>query len=342
MFENFWGNRHVQTTLENMIARERVPQTLLFAGLEGLGKATLARRFAARLLGSPGKIEQDDLSLLENASAIAAREKLPADKRNEDPLFFGSHPDFLTFPPDGPMRQIGIPQMRLLKERAQFKPLHGDRRVFLIDQADRANEQAANSLLKTLEEPPDHLILIMTADNVYDLLPTIRSRSVLLNFSPLSNDDMKDFARVLGLDNAERRIALSGGSPGIAASLDIELFQKRRNAMLALLKTGAGAAPYAAWLPISETLGRSKSEKLELYLKLLYELLRDLTLLGESNAAIRNVDLRAELAALSSRVSRKWLINAVKSVDEIAALLRRNIQKQIALDGLLMQLRRPA
>jgi len=112
--------------------------------------------------------------------------------------------------------------------------------------------------------------------------------------------------------------------------------------MLALLKTGAGAAPYATWLPISETLGRSKSEKLELYLKLLYDLLRDLTLLGESNPAIRNIDLRADLTALSARVSRKWLINAVKSVDEIAALLRRNIQKQIALDGLLMQLRRPA
>ena len=55
VFENFWGNRHVQTTLEGMIERERIPQTLLFAGLEGLGKATLARRFAARLLGSPGE-----------------------------------------------------------------------------------------------------------------------------------------------------------------------------------------------------------------------------------------------------------------------------------------------
>ena len=341
MFENYWGNKHVQVTLENMIERERIPQTLLFAGLEGLGKATLARRFAARLLGAPGKIEQDDLSLEENASMIAGREKLPAEKRNDDPLFFGTHPDFLTFPPDGPMRQISIPQMRLLKERAQFKPLHGDRRVFLIDQADRANDQAANSLLKTLEEPPDHLILIMTADNVYDLLPTIRSRSVLLNFSPLTNNDMKDFTRVRGLDDAERRIALSGGSPGVAASLDIEVFQKRRNAMLALLKTGAGAAPYASWLPISETLGRSKSEKLELYLKLLYDLLRDLTVLCEAGTAIRNVDLRAELTTLSKRVSRKWLINAVKSVDEIAALLRRNIQKQIALDGLLMQLRRP-
>jgi DNA polymerase III subunit delta' len=339
VFENFWGNRHIQITLDGLIRSDRIPQTLLFSGLEGLGKATLARRFAARILGSPAKVESDDLSLPENVSLIAAREKLPADKRNDDPLFFGTHPDFLTFPPDGPMRQISIPQMRLLKERAQFKPLQGTRRVFLIDQADRANEQAANSLLKTLEEPPDHLILIMTADNIYDLLPTIRSRSVLLNFSPLTNEDMKDFVKMRGFDDAERRIALSGGSPGMVVSLDIELFQKRRNAMLALLRTGAGMASYEAWLPISESLARSKSEKLELYLKLLYGLLRDLTLLGESQTAIRNADIRADLTALSARVSRKWLIRAVASVDEIAILLRRNIQKQIALDGLLMQLR---
>jgi DNA polymerase-3 subunit delta' len=339
MFENFWGNLHVQTTLEGMIVRERIPQTMLFAGLEGLGKATLVRRFAARLLGAPEKIERDDLSLTENADAITTREKLPADKRNEDPLFFGTHPDFLTFAPDGPLRQIGIPQMRLLKDRAQYKPLHGDRRVFLIDQADRAGEQAANSLLKTLEEPPDHLILILTAENVYDLLPTIRSRSVILNFSPLSNDEMQEFARARKLDNAERRIALSGGSPGVAASLDIELYQKRRASMVTLLKTGAGMSPYASWLPISETLGRSKSEKLELYLKLLYDLLRDITVLREGGTAIRNFDLRSDLGSLAQRVSRPWLIHAVKSVGEIAELLRRNIQKAIAFDGLLMELR---
>src|ERR1700749_948590 len=231
VFENYFGNRHVQAALAGMMERERIPQTMLFAGLEGLGKATLARRFAARLLGSPEKIEQDDLGLPENANAVLAPETPPADKRNDDPLFFGTHPDFLTFPPDGPLRQIGIPQMRLLKERSQYKPLHGARRVFLIDHADRAGEQAANSLLKTLEEPPDHLILILTAENVYDLLPTIRSRSVVINFSPLSNDEMKDFARTRELDNAERRIALSGGCPGVAASLDIELYQKRRASM---------------------------------------------------------------------------------------------------------------
>ncbi len=340
MFNNFFGNRHVQTTLEGMLASERIPQTLLFAGLEGLGKATLARRFAARLLDHPELIEQDDLGLEANQQLITGREKLPADKRNDDPLVFSSHPDFLTFPPDGPLRQIGIPQMRLLKERAQFKPSKGKRRVFLIDQADRAGEQAANSLLKTLEEPPDHLILIMTAENVYDLLPTIRSRSVVLNFSPLTNEDMQAFAKARGLDNADRRIALSAGSTGVAASLDIDLYQKRRAAMLALLKTGAGSATYASWLPVSEVLGRSKSEKLELHLKLLYDLLRDVTVLREGGSSIRNFDLRNELTALAGRVSRKWIIEAVKGVDEIAALLRRNIQKNIALDGLLMRMRR--
>jgi DNA polymerase III subunit delta' len=339
MFENFWGNRHVQTTLAGMIERERIPQTMLFAGLEGLGKATLVRRFAARMLGSAEKIEQDDLSLPANANLITTREKLPADKRNDDPLFFGTHPDFLTFPPDGPLRQLSIPQIRMLKEMAQYKPLHGARRIFLIDQADRAGEQAANSLLKTLEEPPDHLILIMTAENVYDLLPTIRSRSVILNFSPLTNEEMRDFARVRGLDNAERRIALSGGSPGVAASLDIELYQKRRAYMLALLKTGAGAASYASWLPVSEALARSKSEKLELHLKLLYDLLRDITVLREGGESIRNFDLRNDLSALASRVSRSWILQSVKGVDEIAGLVRRNIQKSIALDGLLMRMR---
>src|SRR5215831_2142443 len=159
MFENFWGNRHVTHALEQMVALDRLPQTMLFAGPEGVGKATLARRLGAHLLGHGELIERDDLSLPDNVNTIATRERLSAEKRNEDPLLFATHPDFVTFAPDGPLRQISIQQTRLLKERAQYLPNQGKRRVFVIDHVDRANDQAANSLLKTLEEPPDHLVL---------------------------------------------------------------------------------------------------------------------------------------------------------------------------------------
>src|SRR5581483_8747013 len=138
MFPDFYGNRSVVETLSQMIECRRIAQTIILSGPEGVGKATLVRRFASALLGDKTKIEQDDLSLPQNDAIIDEREKWTADKRNDDPLLFSIHPDFVTFPPEGPLRQITIQQMRLLRERAQFKPLKGEHRVFLINHLDRA------------------------------------------------------------------------------------------------------------------------------------------------------------------------------------------------------------
>src|SRR3954454_8518191 len=339
MFENFWGNAPTGDSTGQRIAMDRLPQTLLFAGPEGVGKATLARRLGGRLLGHPEMIERDDLSLPHNLEIVADREKMPPDKRNDDPLLFSSHPDFVTFAPEGPLRQMSIHQTRLLKDRAQLFPHKGSRRVFLIDHVDRANEQAANSLLKILEEPPPHLILIMTAENAYDLLPTIRSRAAPSYFAPLGREEMQAFVKARGLDQPERRVALAAGSPGVAMSLDLETYDRRRAAMLMLLKVAAGAAPFSAWVPVSESMGRSRSEKLDQYLKVLYDLLRDLLLLRQGVPDIRNVDIRRELDALTGKVEFEWIRRAVKHVDEIAHLVRRNIQKTIALDAVIMDLR---
>ena len=339
MFENFWGNRQVTDAIEQMVAQDRLSQTLLFSGPEGVGKATLARRLGERLLPHPAPIENDDLSLPHNLETVAGREKLSSEKRNDDPLFFSSHTDFVTFPPEGPLRQISIQQARLIKERALFLPHQGSRRIFLIDHVDRANDQAANSLLKTLEEPPPHLILVMTAENAYDLLPTIRSRAVPFQFAPLSPDEMRHFVQARSLDHPDRRIALAAGSPGVAVSLDLQAYDKRRAAMLMLVKAAAGVVPFAEWIPVSEAMARSRSEKLDLYLKVLYDLLRDLLLLHEGAGEIRNADIRRELEAVAARVQFAWIRKAVGLVDEIAELIRRNIQKTIALDALIVQLR---
>ena len=134
---------------------------------------------------------------------LAEREKLPANKRADAPLIVATHPDFLTFPPDGPMRMIGLEQARQLRNAAQYNASEGRRRIFLIDEADRANDEAANSLLKTLEEPGPQLTIILTAENPYELLPTIRSRSVPFYFSPLTLEEMRRFFAVAR--GAERR-----------------------------------------------------------------------------------------------------------------------------------------
>ena len=339
MFENFYGNRHVVQAIEGMLAQDRLAQTLLFSGPEGVGKATLARRLGARLLGQGNLIERDDLSLPENVETIRDRERWSSEKRNEDPLLLSTHPDFVTFAPDGPMHIITIQQTRLLKDRAQFLPNKGNRRLFLIDHVDRANDQAANSLLKTLEEPPDHLILIMTAENAYDLLPTIRSRAVPFHFAPLDRAEMREFVRARTLGNPDRRIQLAGGSPGLAVSLDLETYDKRRAAMLMLLKVAAGDAPFEKWVPVGEVIGRTKSEKLEFHLKVLYDLLRDLLILREGGAEIRNEDIRRELEPLAVRVDYAWIRKAVRQADELVEMMRRNIQKVIALDAVIMALK---
>jgi DNA polymerase III subunit delta' len=338
-FERFYGNGKVAQTLFALTRQERIPQTILLDGPEGVGKATLARRFAAAMIGGADKIEQDDLSLEPNAEAIADREKWPSDKRNEDPLLFATHPDFLTFPPDGPLRQITIEQMRVLKQRAQFKPLHGTRRVFLIDHIDRANEQAENSLLKILEEPPEHLILLLAAENAYDLLPTIRSRAVSFHLAPLSNAEMQAFVASRGLADAERRIALAAGSPGLALSMDLQVYDERRTAMVKLLEVAAGQAPFAEWAKYAEAMAPRKTEKLDALLNILYVLLEDLLLLSHGAGEIRNADIRRDLDALAAHVSFRWIRTAVEQADELSQLVRRNIQKSIALDALVVRLR---
>jgi DNA polymerase-3 subunit delta' len=128
----------------------------------------------------------------------------------------------------------------------------------------------------------------------------------------------------------------------VAVQLDLEAYDRRRTAMFMLLRVAAGLKPFGEWLPYSEAIGRSKSEKLELHLKVLYDLLRDVLVLRESGPnvshAVRNDDIRGELDAVARKVSFAWLRAAVQKVDDLAELIRRNIQKSIALDALIVEL----
>jgi DNA polymerase-3 subunit delta' len=180
---------------------------------------------------------------------------------------------------------------------------------------------------------------MMTAENPYDLLPTIRSRAVFFHLGPLSNGEMRAFVEGRGLSDPERRIALAAGSPGLAIAMDLDLYGERRAAMLKLLQSAAGLAPFAEWVKYAEAMANRKQEKLEFFLNILYVLLEDVLLAAQKTGEIRNADIRREIDALAARVSFDWIRAAAKKVDELSELLRRNIQKNIALDALVVELR---
>jgi DNA polymerase-3 subunit delta' len=155
--------------------------------------------------------------------------------------------------------------------------------------------------------------------------------------APLSHEEMEAFVRQRGFKDAQRRVSLAGGSPGIAVSLDLDAYDKRRAAMIALLQAASGLQPFASWAKVSESLGRT--DKLENHLNVLYSLLEDILFLQNGTGDIRNTDVGRELEAIARHVGFDWLRTAVKRVDELVELLRRNIQKSIALDALVAELR---
>jgi len=353
-FKNFFGNAAIVSAIRAMIGENRLPQTLLFAGPQGVGKATLARLLAAAIhcrsrdsdpvpCGSCShcrRILEADLSLPEYQKLLDERSRLPSEKRRESPLVISTHPDFLTFPPDGPLAQISIDQVRTLKEQAQFAPAEGRGRLFLVDRADRIDFAAANSLLKVLEEPPPYLTIVLTAENAYDLLPTVRSRCVPFYFGLLSADEMSRFFATRKETSPDRRLAAwAQGSPGQALSIEAETYVKRREGMLALLNAAAGA-PFGEMIRFTEAIGRSRQQRLEWQLDAVYDLLHDLLHIKLGTGGIINADIHAELTALAGNIDFEWLRRAMEHTDELESLARRNVQKQIALEALALSLRR--
>ena len=150
---------------------------------------------------------------------------------------------------------------------------------------------------------------------------------------------MRAFVSERGLPDAERRIALAAGSPGLAVSMDLDAYDERRTAMLKLLQVAAGRAAFAEWTKHAESIAARKQEKLDFFVNVLYVLLEDVLLLAQGSGEVRNDDIRRDLELIASHSSFDWIRAAVRKTDELAEFARRNIQKSIALDAMVIELR---
>lgn len=206
------GHAQAEVTLLKAL-QGRMPHAWIFGGQKGIGKATLAYRLAKALLASPGRTPAT-LETDPDASAIRR-------------ILAGAHPDLLTLrrPWDhksGKVKgDLTVDEVRRLADFFARHAAEGGHRIAVVDAADDMNRNAANALLKILEEPPPHGLLILIAHAPRALLPTIRSRCRMLTMNPLQDADV---ARVLDnvapdLPDRQALVAMSGGSPGAALTM---------------------------------------------------------------------------------------------------------------------------
>src|SRR5215468_4688075 len=352
-FFQFHGNPETVRQLREILARDRFPHAVILAGLQGTGKYTLSLMLA-RVMNCLQPLETDGLPdycgvcancqrIAESldlearcAEAVEAREALRDTDKRETRIFVQTHPDVM----------IKVDQVRHVINSIHYKPSEGRKRVFIFSDSAFIKE-AANALLKILEEPPDYATIILLAKNPGDLLPTIRSRCVLFRLAPLSIEEIeKDLAKQRPEWNTKQRqlvARLSGGAVGMARAFDLTEYIESRRDALALINSATESSDHSALFRTTENYraGAEGKEKTDELLRALYSLLKDLLALTSGTPdLVRNSDIAAELKSLARSLDFKWIAQATQQLGQVQSGMRRNVLRSLSLDAFSLSLER--
>lgn len=327
------GNERIRKLLHRAVAEDRVGQSLLMAGPRGVGKYQFAVALAQAL--NCERI-QDGAACGSCGPCLRIARGEHADVRtilreSKDP----------SFKKDSPSQFIKIEQTRSMCEQAQFRPYEGRRRVFILDDAECLLPGAANSLLKTLEEPPPTTLVILVTSKPYVLLETVRSRCQMLNFAPLTSSEIEDhlLTQKMEAEEARLRARLSRGSIGHALEIDLDKYRETRDRMLKIVEALAGPPEIAELLGASEYIGRKiDKEDFEPHLDVLMILLDDLfhLKLEASQMSLTNEDVAERLKRVSAKIKIEQINGWVERIEEIFRGRSRNVNRQLALESMLL------
>lgn len=350
-FRDVAGHRALVRLVAGAVARQALPPSLILAGPDGVGKRLVATAVAQALnCAEPLRAAPDGAAAADDAGgfAIDACGECRACRRIARAL----HPDVLTLGVDG-SDAITIDEVREAVGEARYKPFEGNRRVLIINDADRLVPQAQNALLKTLEEPPAASRFLLVTARPDKLLATVRSRCQRLGFGHLAAPELVELlVQRHGYEESAARAAVSaaGGSAGRALLLASGELAAARDAALALLAAVRGARNTQARLAGAKELlggksaggaaGKARRQELAHRLRALASLLRDITLLasGADRAALANPDLQERFAALARPAGVRWGVTAFAAVDEALAATEHNASPKVVADWIACRL----
>ncbi len=330
-FRDLINQQHACSLLRGALRSGRIAHAYLFVGPSGVGRLTTARAFAQALLCSAGG---DDA-----CGRCAACHKAGS----------GTHPDLRILSPSGrtetgaERRAVGIDQIRELKRDAAYPPYEARWKVFIVEDAEAMRAEAANSLLKVLEEPLPGVIIILIAESIAGVLPTLVSRSQLVRFSFVSAPEIAHALTERAGVPAERArylAALSGGRVGaalVAAGTGEEPFERRADVVATLAALGHGDV--VARLDAAEAVARQR-DAIERWLDVALLWIRDVVVWQETQdpALLVNLDSRPKIEEWAGRVPGEKLRRTAEAIEEAKANLRRNLNSRLVLEVLFIRL----
>ena len=320
------GHTWAVQLLQRHITSGQVRHAYLFTGPDGVGKRTLALRFAQALCCA-GNVEGGEAC----GSCRACR--LMADQ---------IHPDLHVVVSDAVGAALRVGQIRELQRKLALTPFEARWRIALMLRFHEATASASNALLKTLEEPADKVVMLMTARTTEELLPTIVSRCEVLQLRCLSTDDLETalIGRGKELEQAKLLAAVAAGRPGWALRMaeDPEWLKRREQRLEELFNL----------LTMNRAERFQRADKLAKNSGSLYPLLetwlalwRDATHIHlGTNTSMSNPDRQGELSKISSRMGIQELLVALRATERTLDALDRNVNPQLALENLMLDLPR--
>ncbi len=345
MFSRLTGNQRVKDSLRRMLSNSRVPGALLLVGEEGVGKKLFALELAKSLNCRTRVLNVEACDACSSCRRID-QSTFPSHstvEENKERMIWSLHTDMGLVRPFN--RIIRVPPMREIDREANFRPFEGNARVFIIDDADRMNEASQNALLKTLEEPPSTSHLVLITSRPASLLPTIRSRSQVLRFVPLTSSEIEEqlhkLDNTLALQAVHIRASAARGSIGRAVSLNLEDYLEQRRAMFEVLEVLAITRDRARLLRASEELSDAKhKDEYEPRLSLLSSLIHDAwkLSLGATVNELANDDLVEDLSKIGDRLDNHRAARWLTQIETHRRKLDVNINRKIATDALLLSM----
>jgi len=347
-FDSITDQKRPVRILAAFLQKRNIPHALLFTGIEGVGKKDAATAFAmaCNCTGEkPGRPELIDNATVKNDLPAAVN---PCGYcRSCRKIESGNHPDIIRIKPSGAF--IKIDQIRGFCDTLAMKPYEARVRVVIISDAHAMNPSASNALLKMLEEPPDSSILILTAYQISDLLPTIVSRCQHIRFNPVSVKSIETRLienQGLAPDKASIIAAMANGSISRAFAMNNSSWINRRNWLINAVgpyqsdQTGALFSMSSGMLMAFAEMLKKNKDFLFDSLEIMKSWLRDLVIYNFHPEKIINKDLIEKIQSASQKIDIKSLLVKIDAIQAAQKDIQSNANLRLTLETMMMRIGR--